>query len=148
MTLILELGLGILFFFPKGTNPYAKDMLNRPPARPAEMCIVDPNLKRLLMAPKIKNANLNTSVFKTTSATKLSGTAFVNVDYFMRKALLDAYYTDELLNNAIEFVPLLRTKLLKDNPDLDQSSLDLMYILVSMISLSNQRTYHGLTAAI
>ena len=82
------------------------------------------------MAPKIKNANLNTSVFKTTSATKLTGTAYVNVDYFMRKSLLDAYYTEELLNCAIEFVPLLRAKLLIETPGLDQSSLDLMHKLL------------------
>ena len=74
--------------FPKGTNPYPKDMPNRPPARPAEFSIVDPNLKRLLLAPKLKEAKLNTSVFKNPSAVKLAGTAFVTSDYFPSLTLI------------------------------------------------------------
>ena len=30
--------------FPRGTVPYPKDIPKRPPARPAEICIVDHNL--------------------------------------------------------------------------------------------------------
>ena len=63
-------------------------MPNRPPARPAEFSIVDPNLKRLLLAPKLKEAKLNTSVFKNPSAVKLAGTAFVTSDYFPSLTLI------------------------------------------------------------
>ena len=52
------------------------------------------------------------------------------------------------MNCSIELVPLLKTKLVEIVPDLDESFLDLLLKLLSMVSLSNQRTYHGLTAAI
>ena len=49
------------------------------------------------MGSKIKEAKLNAAVFKNPTAIKLGGTAFVNPDFFVRKALLDSFYTDELL---------------------------------------------------
>ena len=96
--------------YPNASNPYPINMPSviRPPNKPSDFCIVDPNLKRFLLGPKIKEAMLNTSVFKNPTAVKLGGSAFVNSDYFMRKALLDAYYTDELLNCSLEFLPLLK----------------------------------------
>ena len=97
--------------FLKGTNPYVKDFVNKPPARSTETCIVNPNLKKLLTASKIKIANLNTTVFRVNDSTKLSGTSFVNVDYFMRMSLFDAFYTEELLSCALEFVPMLKAQL-------------------------------------
>ena len=80
----------------------------RPPNRPADFCIVDPNLKRFLLGPKIREAKLNTSVFKNPTAVKLGGTAFVNSDFFMRKGLLDSFYTDELLSCSLELLPMLK----------------------------------------
>ena len=58
-----------------------KDFAHKPPARPTETCILNPNLKKLLTASKIKITNLNTTVFKLNDSTKLSGTSFVNIDY-------------------------------------------------------------------
>ena len=111
---------------PKGTNPYVKDFALKPPARPTETCIVNPNLKKLLTASKIKIANLDTTVFRVNESTKLSGTSFVNVDYFMRKSLFDAFYTEELLGCALGFVPMLKAQLQVDHPDMDKSSLDFL----------------------
>ena len=50
--------------FPKGANPYPKNMPSslRPPNKPTDFCIVNPNLKKLLLGPKIKEAKLNTTV--------------------------------------------------------------------------------------
>ena len=66
---------------PKGTNPYLKDFVLKPPARPTNTFIADPNLKKLLSASKIKNANLDPTVFRTKDTVKLAGTSFTNVDY-------------------------------------------------------------------
>ena len=98
----------ILFFSKAQTLIYVKDFVNKPPARSTETCIVNPNLKKLLTASKIKIAYLNTTVFRVNDSTKLSGTSFVNVDYFMRMSLFDAFYTEELLSCALEFVPKLK----------------------------------------
>ena len=127
---------------------YVKDFVNKPSARPFETFIVNPNLKKLLSASKIKFANLNTSVFKVNVSTKLSDTSYVNVDYFLRSSLYDAFYTEELLGCALEIVPMLKAQLQADYPGMDKSSLDFLLKLLSLISLSNQRSFHGQTAAI
>ena len=51
--------------FPKGVNPYTKGYELRPPPRPTDISITDSNLKLLLEASKIKEANLNSTVFRT-----------------------------------------------------------------------------------
>ena len=63
------------------------------------------------MGSKIKEAKLNAAVFKNPTAIKLGGTAFVNSDFFARKALLDSFYTDELLTCALELLPKLKKNL-------------------------------------
>ena len=50
---------------PKGTNPYVKDFVLKPPARPTDIFISNPNLKKLLTTSKIKIANLEPTVFRT-----------------------------------------------------------------------------------
>ena len=139
--------------FPKGTTPYPKDFPSslRPPSRPTDFYVEDPNLRRLLMGPKIKEAKLNPSVFKDPTPIKLSGTAFVNSDFFARKALLDAFYSDQLLNCALEIIPKFKANLdevLDETDTKVDDFLDLFKKLLSMVSFSNQRAYHGLIAAI
>ena len=119
--------------FPKGTNPYVKDFVNRPPARSFDTLLVNPRLKKLLSASKIKFANLNTSVFKVNFPTKLSGTSYVNVDYFLRNCLYDAFFTEELLGCALEIVPMLKAQLQADYPGMDKYSLDFLLKLLSLI---------------
>ena len=48
----------------------------------------------------------------------------------------------------MEFVTKLKSQLRVEHPEMDKSSLDFLLKLLSMISLSNQRSYHGQTAAI
>ena len=36
--------------FPKGTNPYVKDFVNRPPARPFDTLLVNPRLRKLFLS--------------------------------------------------------------------------------------------------
>ena len=109
--------------FPKGTNPYVKDFVNRP-ARPFDTLLVNPRLRKLLLASKIKFANLNTLVFKVNFSIKLSGTVFVNVDYFLRNCLYDTFFTEELLGYAFEIVIRLKSQLKADYPGMDKDSLD------------------------
>ena len=78
----------------------------------------------------------------------LAGMSFVNVDYFMRKSLFDAFCSEELLGCALGFIPMLKSQLQVDHPDMDKSALDFFQKLLSMISLSNQRSYHGQIASI
>ena len=133
---------------PKGINPYLKDFVLKPPATPSATFIMDPNLKKLLTASKIKNANLDPTVFRTNDMVKLAGTAFTNVDYFMRNSLFDSLYTEELLGCALGFIPLLNAELRGKFPDLDNSALEFLEKLLCLVSLSNQRSYHGQIASI
>ena len=70
--------------FPKGSIPYRKGYDFKPPTRPSDIAIIDPNLKKLLEAPKIKEANLDPTIFRSTEATKFSGTALPSTDFFQR----------------------------------------------------------------
>ena len=79
---------------------------------------------------------------------KLAGTAFTNVDYFMRNSLFDSLYTEELLGCALGFIPLLNAELRGKFPDLDNSALEFLEKLLCLVSLSNQRSYHGQIASI
>ena len=79
---------------------------------------------------------------------KLAGTAFTNVDYFMRNSLFDSLYTEELLGCALGFIPLLNAELRGKFLDLDNSALEFLEKLLCLVSLSNQRSYHGQIASI
>ena len=131
-----------------GTNLYFKDFVLKPPTRPTDTFISNPNLKKLLTASKIKNENLDATVFRTTELVKLAGTSFANVDYFMRKSLFDSFYTEELLGCALGFIPMLNSELQVEYPDMDNAPLEFIQKLLSMVFLSNQRTYHGQIASI
>ena len=79
---------------------------------------------------------------------KLAGTSFTNVDYFMRKGLFNSFYSEELLGCALGFIPLLKTELRVKYPKMDNSALEFLEKLLAMVSLSNQRSYHGQIASI
>ena len=65
------------------------------------------------------------------------------MDYFLRNCLYDAFFTEELLGCALEIVPMLKAELQADYPGMDKSSLDFLLKLLSLISLSNQKSFHG-----
>ena len=46
------------------------------------------------------------------------------------------------------FIPLLNAELRGKFPDLDNSALEFLEILMCMVTLSNQRSYHGQIASI
>ena len=74
----------------------------------------------------------------------------MNSDFFMHKGLLDLFYTDELLNCSLELFPMLKENLVQMLPESDarvDDFLDLLTKLLSMVSFSNQRAYHGIIAA-
>ena len=133
--------------FPKGTNPYVKDFVNRPPARPFDTLLVNPRLRKLLLASKIKFANLNTPVFKINFPIKLSGMRFVKIDYFLRNCLYDTFFSEDLLGCAFEIAIMLRAQLETDHPGIDKEYLDFLLKLLGLLSLSNQRSVHGQIAA-
>ena len=60
----------------------------------------------------------------------------------MRKSLYDSLYSEELLGCALGFIPMLNEELRGKYPDID-SALDFLEKLLCMVSLSNQRAYHG-----
>ena len=91
----------------------------------------------------LKIANLNTTLFRVNDSTKLSGTSFVNVDYFMCKSLFDAFYTEELLSCALEFVPMLKAQLQADHPEMDKSSFDFLLKLLNGSSVIALFLFHN-----
>ena len=93
---------------PKGSMPYTKGYKFRPPNRPDNIVITDPNLKKLLEAPKIKEANLDPTIFRSTVATGFTGTSFSSTDVFLRGGLYDSFYSEELLSFALSFIPVLK----------------------------------------
>ena len=74
----------------------------------------------------------------------------MNSDFFMRKGILHLFYSDELLNCSLELFPMLKENLVQMLPESDarvDDFLDLLTMLLSMVSFSNQRAYHGIIAA-
>ena len=134
--------------FPKGVNPYTKGYGIRPPPRPTDISIMDPNLKLLLEAPKIKEANLNSTVFRTKDAVKLVNFSHPSTDLFQRGGLFDIFYSDELVSCAIDVIPVIREELSQSFEDIDLSAFDFLSKLLALISLSNQRSFHNQMAAL
>ena len=133
--------------FPRGIIPYKPGFKLKPPGRPLDIFIEDPNLRKLLEVPKISEANLDTTVCHTTQAIKVSGTPFPTTDAFQRASLFDVLYSEELVNSALRFIPVLKTNLVKQFGDFNTSSLDFLEKLIGLISLSNQRGIHNQIAA-
>ena len=94
--------------FPKGANPYVKGYEFRPPPRPTDISISDPNLKKRLEASKIKEANLNSTGFRTNESVKLANFSHPSSDVFQCGGLFDSVYSEELISCAIEFIPMLK----------------------------------------
>ena len=134
--------------FPKGPMPYTKGYNFKPPVRPNDISITDPNLKKLLEAPKIKEANLDPTIFRSTDATKFAGTQFPSTDFFLRGGLFDSFYSEELLGFAINLIPMIKEQLSAMLEDIDLSVFDFLERLLAMTSLSNQRAYHNQIAAL
>ena len=86
-------------------------------------------------------------MFHTSQAIKLSGTSFPTTDFFQRANLFDGLYTEELINSALGFIPVLKENLLAKFGDFITSSLDLLEKLFALTSLSNQRGVHNQIAA-
>ena len=61
----------------------------------------------------------------------------------MRKSLYDSLYSEELLGCALGFIPMLNEELRVKYLDIDNSALDFLEKLLCMVSMSNQRSYHG-----
>ena len=133
---------------PKGPIPYRKGYDFKPPARPTDISIMDPNIKKLLEAPKIKEANLDPTIFRTNETTNFSGTALPTTDFFQRGGLFDSFYSEEMLSFALSFIPLLKNELSSNFEGIDLSAFDFLEKLLAITSLSNQRSYHNQIAAL
>ena len=137
--------------FPRGVIPFKTGFSLKPPGRPFDIFIEDENLRLLLEAPKISEANLDATVFYTSHAIKLSRTSFPNTDYFQRASLFDGFYSEELINSALAFMPVLKEQLQAAfgnfNAVFNSESIDFLEKLIALISLSNQRGIHNLIAA-
>ena len=134
--------------FPKGTNPYRANFLFRPPSRPTDVFITHPMLRKLLEAPKISEAYLDPTVFRSSEPVRLVGTSFPTTDAFQRAGLFDGFYTEEMLNFALQFIPMLKQELSSSFADVDLSAFQFLEKLLAMTSLSNQRSYHNQIAAL
>ena len=111
----------------------------KPPGRPFDIFIEE--------APKISEANLDATVFHSSQAIKSSGTSFPTTDFFQRANLFDGLYTEELINSALAFFPVLKENLSSKFSDFNTSSLDFLEKLIALTSLSNQRGVHNQIAA-
>ena len=134
--------------FPKGVSPYRKAFPFKPPARPTDVSIICPTLRKLLEAPKISEAYLDPTVFRSSNPVKLVGTSFPTTDSFQRSGLYDGLYTEEMLNFALSFIPMLKQELASSFSDIDLSAFKFLEKLLALTSLSNQRSYHNQIAAL
>ena len=133
--------------FPRNVIPYKTGFSLKPPGRPIDIYIEDDNLRALLTAPKISEANLDATISFSSQSIKLSGTSFPNTDFFQRMALLDGLYTEDLLSCALQFMPRLREEMLSTFGDFNTESMDFLEKLLGLISFSNQRGVHNNVAA-
>ena len=86
-------------------------------------------------------------MFHTSQAIKLSRTSFPTTDFFQRANLFNGLYTEELINSALAFFPVLKENLSSKFSDFNTSSLDFLEKLIALTSLSNQRGVHNQIAA-
>ena len=120
----------------------------KPPGRPFDIEFKDPVLKAFLGAPKISSATLDATVFYTRQEVKLSGDQSVNSDYFMRQGLTDAFYSDELLTAAMQFIPKFRQEMEDHYDHFTSGAVDFLQDILGLIAFSNQRTIHNNVAAL
>ena len=86
-------------------------------------------------------------MFHSSQAIKSSGTSIPTTDFFQRANLFDGLYTEELINSALAFFPVLKSNLSSKFSDFNTSSLDFLEKLIALTSLSNQRGVHNQIAA-
>ena len=133
--------------FPRGVLPYKTGFTLKPPGRPFDIVIKDDNLRALLMAPKINEANLDATIYYSSQSIKLSGFQFVNTDYFQRQGLLDGLYTEDLISCAMQFIPRVGEELTQMYGEFTTDALDFLEKLMRLLSFSNQRAAHNNIAA-
>ena len=134
--------------FPRGVLPYKSGFRLKPPGRPFDIDIKDAVLKAFLEAPKISEANLDATVFYSSQTIKLSGYQFVNTDYFLRQGMIDTFYTEELVNCAMQFTSKVRDELREMFGYFTSEAVDFLEKILGLISFSNQRATHNNVAAL
>ena len=79
---------------------------------------------------------------------KLSGDQSVNTDYFLRQGLTDAFYSDELITAAMQFIPKFRQEMEDHYDHFTSGAVDFLQDILGLISFSNQRAIHNNVAAL
>ena len=112
------------------------------------MVFSDTVIGDFLGAPKFGAINLDHSVFNTKQSFSLSNDLSACCDYYMRQAITDACYTDNMLTIGLQFMSKFRLEMEENFGEVISPALDLMQDLWALNSFSNQRTIHYLTAAV
>ena len=108
----------------------------------------DPVIKAFLGAPKIGVATLDETVFFTRQEVRLTSDQSVNSDLFMRQGLTDAFYTEELLTIAMQFIPKFRKEMEDHYDGFTSNVVDFLQDILGLIQFSNQRSIHNNIAAL
>ena len=134
--------------FARGACPYRKGYRAKPPGRPFDMVFSDPVIGDFLGAPKFGTVHLDHQVFNTKQSHSLSSDLSSCCDFYMRQALTDACYTDNLLSLGLQLMSKFRDEMLKDFDVVISPAIDFMQDMWALSSFSNQRSIHNMTAAV
>ena len=91
---------------------------------------------------------LDLSVFNSKQDMKLTSDLSACSDFYMRQALTDACYTDQMLTTALQYMPKFRYEMEENFGELVSPAVDFMKDLWALTQFSNQRCIHYLTAAL
>ena len=134
--------------FARGACPYRKGYRAKPPGRPFDMVFSDTVIGDFLGAPKFGTINLDHLVFNTKQSHTLSNDLSSCTDFYLRQALTDACYTDNLLSLDLNLMTKFRAEMETTFGEVVSPAIDLMQDMWALSSFSNQRSIHWQTAAV
>ena len=128
--------------FPSEQVIYPPEYNLRPPKRPADLSIVNENLKSMLEAKVVDKPNLNHAAFQEPKK-PISFKSSINskMDCLFKKCLLESYTAERYNEIALELFPFILAELEDHFGNVDKIDLPIFNLLYSLLSL----TGHGIS---
>ena len=134
--------------FARGAAPYRTGYALKPPGRPIDILFKNEVLRNFLLAPKISNAGLDSAVYHQSQTFPLTGDHKVNTDWFLRQTMTDAFYSDTIINIAMETMPRVAEEMAGQKSPLVDFVVTFITDLLGIVSFSNMRVIHNSLAAL
>ena len=101
-----------------------------------------------LAAPKFGSLNLDHTIFNTKHAHSFSSDLAACTDFYQRQSILEACYTDNLINIGLNYMDKFAADFLESFGADVTPAMDLMKDLWTLSSFSSQRSIHWQTAGV